>query len=222
MTDQELINNANAFSKIDYINMLKKDYNMVKVSGNIAVVRNNDHKWGIVSIDGNVIVPFGKYDWIDEFDSGLARVRTKGEISYSKNILGIITVDGNSITSTENIREYKNKERQEHPERYAKWGIINEKGEEVLPLEYDDIWGWCGKNRYSTKVIKSGVSEDVFFHDLNPSLPIRGMRGQSRPNTRRVERDYFSIDDCFDNEGNFDQERLDDAIMDGLYVPEDW
>ena len=30
-----------------------------------------DHK-------GNEIVPFGKYDWIDGFDQGLARVRTTG------------------------------------------------------------------------------------------------------------------------------------------------
>ena len=34
--------------------------------------------------------------------------------------------------------------------------------------------------------------------------------------------DYFTLDDCFDEEGNFDQDRLDDAIMDGEYVPEDW
>lgn len=36
------------------------------------------------------------------------------------------------------------------------------------------------------------------------------------------ENDYFSIDECFDEEGNFDYERLEDAIMDGEYVPEDW
>lgn len=36
------------------------------------------------------------------------------------------------------------------------------------------------------------------------------------------ENDCFSIDECFDSEGNFDYERLEDAIMDGEYVPEDW
>ena len=36
------------------------------------------------------------------------------------------------------------------------------------------------------------------------------------------EDDSFSIDNCFDYEGNFDEDRLEDAIMDGLYVPEDW
>ena len=34
--------------------------------------------------------------------------------------------------------------------------------------------------------------------------------------------DYFDINDCYDYEGNFDYGRLEDAIMDGEYVPEDW
>lgn len=32
----------------------------------------------------------------------------------------------------------------------------------------------------------------------------------------------FRIDDCYDAEGYFDNDRLEDAIMDGEYVPEDW
>ncbi len=34
--------------------------------------------------------------------------------------------------------------------------------------------------------------------------------------------DYFDINDCYDYEGNFDYDRLEDAIMDGEYVPDDW
>ena len=56
-----------------------------------------------------------------------------------------------------------------------KWGIINERGEEVLPVEYDEIWKFLGKNRYSTKVVKDGVKKNVYFHNLNPNLPVRGM-----------------------------------------------
>lgn len=33
---------------------------------------------------------------------------------------------------------------------------------------------------------------------------------------------YFRIEDCYDEEGNFDYDSLEDAIMDGEYVPEDW
>lgn len=28
-----------------------------------------------LNIDGTVVVPFGKYSWIDGFDNGLARVK---------------------------------------------------------------------------------------------------------------------------------------------------
>jgi hypothetical protein len=61
-----------------------------------------------------------------------------------------------------------------------KWGIINEQGEEVLPAEYDAVWNFLGKNRFSTKVVMNGTSHEVFFHDLNPSLPLRGHRSFSR------------------------------------------
>lgn len=53
----------------------------------------------------------------------------------------------------------------ENPEK--KWGIINTKGKEVLPLEYDNIWKFFGKNRISTKVIKRGIAKEIYFDELN-------------------------------------------------------
>ncbi len=53
----------------------------------------------------------------------------------------------------------------------SKWGIINEKGEEVLPVEYDSIWNFYGKHRRSTRVIKSGVATEIFFQNLAISRP---------------------------------------------------
>ena len=35
------------------------------------------HQWGILKNDGSIFVEFGKYDWIDGYDSGLARVKKK-------------------------------------------------------------------------------------------------------------------------------------------------
>ena len=164
----------------------------------LTVAQNERYQWGVVDNKGNIVVPFGKYDWIDGFDQGLARV--------NKRIL------------TDKVSFLKTKY----------WGIINEKGEEVLPLEYEEIWNFLGKNRYSTKVVKDGMKSNVYFHDLNPKLPQRNS-GQSSysdddcgwyddPNDGL----YFDINKCYDYEGNFDYERLEDAIMDGEYVPEDW
>lgn len=48
-----------------------------------------------------------------------------------------------------------------------KWGIINTKGKEVLPLEYDNIWNFFGWNRSSTKVIKKGIEKQIYFDELN-------------------------------------------------------
>ena len=79
---------------------------MCENTGNeVRVLMNEMHQWGVIDQNGVVIVPFGKYSWIDNFDQGLARVNTR-------------IPQGGSRYAT-----------------VKKWGIINEKGEEVLPLE---------------------------------------------------------------------------------------
>lgn len=134
-----------------------------KTYGKVTVIQHSDYKWGVVNADGEEVVPFGKYDWIDGFDSGLARVKIGKAPSNIAN-------NGN------------------------KWGIINEKGEEVLPVEYDSIWKFLDKNRFSTRVEKDGDSHDVYLHDLNPALPVRG---KAKPIVE--DEDHDSADD-YDND----------------------
>ena len=38
-------------------------------------VQNKVSQYGVLRTDGSVVVPFGKYNWIDGFDNGLARVK---------------------------------------------------------------------------------------------------------------------------------------------------
>ena len=114
------------------MNKDNKQFKKEDIYGDVKVVQNHNNEWGVLDGNDNVIVPFGKYAWIDGFDNGLSRVR--------------------------NMR--------------FKWGIINELGEEVLPLEYEKIWNFVGKGRYSTKCIKNAKEENVFFCDLNPELPV--------------------------------------------------
>jgi len=108
-------------------NLVEKEF------GSVKVIENRNYQWSIVDLEGNVIVPFGKYDWIDGFDHGLARVNK---------------VDAGS----------------------KKWGIINMDGEEVLPVEYDSVWNFYGKNRNSTTIEKDGNQTTAYFCDLNPDL----------------------------------------------------
>ena len=129
--------------KGEFITNMEYDGIVISSDKRIITVHDRSKGYAVCDIDGNEIVPFGKYSWIDGFDHGLARVKA-----------------GNITNGTENTEN--------------RWGIINKKGEEVLPLEYNNIWNFFGKNRFSTKVIKDGIEKDVYFHDLNPDLPKEG------------------------------------------------
>lgn len=41
----------------------------------IISVQNRAGKYGVIDMNGNTIVPFGRYDYIDGFDKGFARVK---------------------------------------------------------------------------------------------------------------------------------------------------
>lgn len=114
---------------------MRKSYNY----GSVNVVENNTFQYGVTDNEGNIIVPFGKYAWISGYDHGLARV---------KSIFGIARVD----LETGAVEE-------------AKWGIIDKEGNEVLAVEYDEIWNFLGKGRSSTRVIKDGQSYNFNLED---------------------------------------------------------
>lgn len=83
-----------------------------------------DGHYFVVDKDNNYIVPPGKYDYIDGFDTcGLARVKIDGKADIFA------------------------------PEKstYDRWGLIDTEGNEVLPLEYSEIWSFFNKNRKFTK-----------------------------------------------------------------------
>ncbi|MBR1513400.1 MAG: WG repeat-containing protein [Bacteroidales bacterium] len=163
------------------------------IYGNLKVVQNNRYLWGVEDLDGNIIVTYGKYEWIDGFDHGLARVRTVGQTTYTKNISALCSLEDDEeiITDEDEILAKVLEDREKRPEVFAKWGIINEKGEEVLPVEYDEIWKFLGKNRDSTKVVKDGVEQEVYFYDLNHKLPFPGQKSKS---TNRCNSKYSRYD----------------------------
>jgi hypothetical protein len=154
--------------------------------GSVTVIEHSDYKWGVVNAEGNEIVPFGKYNWIDAFESGLARVK-----------IG---------TAPSNMKDNGNK-----------WGIINEKGKEVVPVEYDCIWNFAGKNRFSTKIIKDGIESDVYFHELNPELPQRGTYYQENDDARWEEEDYGSHYGKYAGSYAQDVEGYSDDVIDDAF-----
>lgn len=159
-------------------------YNVEMDFGTVKVVRRDDYKWGVIDSAGNEIVPFGKYGWIDGFEKGLCRVCSHGRMMYTKNIIAVIS-SGNEVIQDQNMIEKQVQEDfRNHREAYAKWGIINEKGEEVLPVEYDEVWKFYGKGKIKTKVVKDGIAKDIYFHRLNPALLVQFME-KWRPSSQR-------------------------------------
>lgn len=47
-----------------------------------------------------------------------------------------------------------------------KWGLINENGDEVLPIEYDDMWSFYGKNRATVRVVKGDVAQNIVLSEI--------------------------------------------------------
>ena len=115
----------------EYVNIYVSDDNK------LFTLTNGNIHYSVVDREGNVIVPYGKYSFIDGFAKSYARVKKDN-----------------------------------------KWGIINEKDKEVLPVIYDNIQNFFGINKVSTKVRKDGIETYVYFRDMNPALPYVG---ENRP-----------------------------------------
>ena len=172
-----------------------------KTYGEVKVVKENG-KYGVEDLEGNTIVPFGKYDWIDGFDSGLARVRTKkgSDVFVEKWLLSLRLRREGKNNDDDVINDIINKDKRSNPGKYTQWGIIDKSGKEVLPVEYDAIWNFKNKNRNSTTAFKDGVRGRIYFSDL------------------KTDQDPFISNDCNNHYGYFDSwNNSDYSIEDSLY-----
>ena len=81
-------------------------YSIMPAIGNwgIVTVQNKARKYGVIDMNGNIIVPFGKYDYIDGFNKSFARVKigkqTNGQID-SNCKWSIINEHGEEVLPTE-------------------------------------------------------------------------------------------------------------------------
>ena len=196
--DQEnmnIIEQANALSRLEVLQLSKELYidslanNKIQKEikyDTVKVIELKDGSYGVMK-NGEFVVPFGLYAWIDRFDNGLARVRTKGRTTYTKNTLAIFDFDSDTvIEGQDNIKKAVENDLKEHPEQFAKWGIIDEDGKEVLPVIYDEVWNFFGKGRKSTKAEKNGITKEVYFSQL-------------KSNSRRADSKDEDLDEEYDD-----------------------
>ena len=226
MNENQIKKTADAVSKLeinqDELDSIRLGTNTKSLKyKDLYVVEHKDGQYGVIDKYGHIIVPFGKYAWIDGFSYGLARVRTSGFSGRFSNMPGIINSEGFlEIVSREVIKEHIAEDRKQNPQNYAKWGIINERGEEVLPVEYDDVWGFYNKDIYFTTVVKDGEEKRVYFSDLNPTL--RDHKRRHVLHNQDYDEYYPGISQYCDYEGFIDEDRLEDAYLDGEWVPDDY
>ena len=92
-----------------------------------------------------------------------------------------------------------------------KWGLIDENGKEVLPLDYDNIWNFYGKQRVTTKVIKGNVAKDVILSEL---------LGKDKTQENDNHSDNYDVNDYGTNFGEYagsyaqDVEGYSDDVID--------
>ncbi len=122
--DTETSNAGDNMMNEEYMRRIdnKDDLGYIKVA--------KDIRYGVVRSSGEMVVPFGEYNWIDGFDHGLARV-----IGYDAA-------------------------------GRKKWGVIDETGELVVPMEYDSIRNFYGKNTQSISLVSGNTVRELAFADI--------------------------------------------------------
>lgn len=134
--DKVAIYTKNLYGLVNYKGeVLKPEYDVIlpSIGSKTLFTVQKDNNYGVLTLDGSQFIPYSKYDWIDGFDKGLARVLIRNQGSVGK----------------------------------ALWGIINDKGEEVMHVEYDEIWSFYGKNIEFTKITKGNRSYRINLNYLN-------------------------------------------------------
>lgn len=119
------------------------EYKEISVSDNFQLLTLHDFNKGycVINRNGDIIVPYGMYNYIDGFTNGYARVK-----------IGKVT---NGLKMNNNF-----------------WGIIDDQGKVVLPLDYSNIWNFYGKPELKyTKVIKDGREHRFYFSTETLDIP---------------------------------------------------
>ncbi len=125
--------------KLANLASLKEHALHVNESDNVVIIERKDGQWGVMSMDGDHIVEFGKYDLIEPFFMGLARVKI-GKYPAGKS---------------ESFGKYH-------------WGIINLKGEEVVPVEYTELWQFHLKKKTLIQLGRDANYQWLDLYDIAP------------------------------------------------------
>lgn len=128
--------------------VLKPEFDSIVVatSNKLITVQNREEGYCVFNRKGETVVPYGRYDWIDGFDHGLARVKN-GFQSNGKLInddkWGVINEEGKEVLSLkyDNIWNFYGKN------RFSTRVVLNGKQEDVYLHDLNPKLERCGKYR---------------------------------------------------------------------------
>lgn len=120
--------------------------------------------YGVIDYNGTIILEPEYYEILVSNDKKILTVRNKekqylvldriGNLIVEPGIYSFIDKFDHNLARVNKIVGDK-----------KKWGIINSSGKIVLPIEYDEIYNFCDKNRKSTYVYKEGQSHLFYFDE---------------------------------------------------------
>lgn len=70
------------------------------------------------------------------------------------------------------------------------WGLINEEGKVVLPIQYDEIWKFEGKHRATTNVVYQGETFEIRLCDYSDKAPIPYLENSQCESSYEDDFDY--------------------------------
>lgn len=145
-------------------------YGFIRSDGKVAIYQRP--LYGLLNSKGEVILPTNYFRIIPAI--GNKKLFTLQDKNYR---YGVFTADGEEIVPLGKYhwidgfdnglaRVKKDIVINGIKNNGSKWGLIDENGKEILPIEYDDIWNFYGKERTTTKIVKDGVGTVISFKKL--------------------------------------------------------
>ncbi len=121
--------------------IVEPEYHDIIISDDnkLITLRNLQDEYSVINREGVEIVPPGKYSYIDGFWKGICRVNCTNHPSPTNPL-----------------------------EQFVRhWGIINQERGVILPVEYDRIWNFYGKDRIDTQISKNDISQQYTLPYFN-------------------------------------------------------
>ena len=162
---------GDCYSEDDFIIVTKiYTYGYQRSGGNVATYHRP--KYGLLNSRGKVVMPVENYSICKALGNKKLFTVQREDRQY-----GVVTADGREIVpfgkydwiggfDNGYARVKVGKNSNSLVENGNKWGIIDENGNEVLPVIYDDVWNFFRKGRKSTSIVKDGVRSLFVFPEF--------------------------------------------------------